>query len=46
VLPNGNIGILYEIGRNHIVDLGIAFVSFHPDELFRPGTLLDDNVRM
>ena len=46
VLPNGNIGILYEIGRDHIYDLGIAFVSFHPDELFTPGTLLDDKVRM
>jgi sialidase-1 len=42
VLPNGNIGILYEIGRDHIYDLGIAFVSFHPDELFRSGTLLNE----
>jgi sialidase-1 len=42
VLPNGNIGILYEIGRDHIYDLGIAFVSFHPDELFKPGTLLNE----
>ena len=46
VLPNGNIGILYEIGYDHIYDLGIAFVSFHPDELFNPGTLLNDNVRL
>ncbi len=46
VLPNKNIGILYEIGKDHIYDLGIAFVSFHPDELFSPGTLLHDNLRM
>ena len=46
ILPNGNIGILYEIGWGGIHDLGIAFVSFHPDELFSPGTLLDDDVRM
>ena len=42
VLPNGYIGILYEIGRDHIYDLGIAFVSFHPDQLFIPGTLLNE----
>lgn len=46
VLPNRNIGILYEIGRDHIYDLGIAFVSFHPDELFTPGTLLKERVKM
>jgi len=46
VLPNGNIGILYEIGRDHIYDLGIAFTSFNPDELFTPGTLLKERVRM
>jgi len=46
VLPNGNIAILYEIGFDHIYDSGIAFVSFPPDELFNPGTLLHDNVRM
>ena len=46
VLPNGNIGILYEIGWGGDHDLGIAFVSFHPDELFKPGTLLNDNLRM
>ena len=44
VLPNGNVGILYEIGRDHVYDLGIAFVSFHPDELFKPGTLLKEKI--
>ncbi|RKY60807.1 MAG: exo-alpha-sialidase [Candidatus Neomarinimicrobiota bacterium] len=46
VLPDGNIGILYEIGWGGDQDLGIAFVSFYPDELFKPGTLLDDDLRM
>lgn len=46
VLPDGNIGILYEIGFDFIYDLGIAFVSFHPDELFKPGTLLSDKAKM
>jgi len=46
VLPDGNIGILYEIGWGGDQDLGIAFVSFHPDELFTPGTLLGEDVRM
>lgn len=41
VLPDGKIAILYEIGRDHIYDLGIAFVSFLSDELFRAGTLLN-----
>jgi len=46
VLPNGNIGVLYEIGWGGDHDLGIAFVSFHPDELFTPGTLLNEKVRL
>jgi sialidase-1 len=46
VLPNGNIGILYEIGFDDIYDLGIAFTSFSPDELFSPGTLLSDKTKI
>jgi sialidase-1 len=46
VLPDGNIGLLYEVGdnTNGDVDIGIDFVSMNPDELFRPGTLLDNPI--
>jgi hypothetical protein len=42
VLPNGNIGLRYEVGNveEGWVDKGLMFVSVHPDELFMPGTLL------
>jgi sialidase-1 len=42
VLPNGNIGLLYEAGEG-FEDKGIVFVSMNPDELFKPGTLIDDS---
>jgi sialidase-1 len=41
VLPDGNIGLLYEIGGSDWDDLGLRFVSFSADELFGPGSLLD-----
>jgi len=41
ILPNGNIGLLYEIGGSDWDDLGIRFVSFPADALFKPGSLLD-----
>jgi len=46
VLPNGNIGLLYEFGDNTKgdEDKGIVFVSLGPDELFRPGTLIDHSI--
>jgi hypothetical protein len=42
VLPNGNIGLLYEVGlvEEDWADKGLMFISVHPDELFTPGTLL------
>ena len=42
VLPNGNIGLIYEVGNveEDRVDKGLMFVSVHPDELFTLGTLL------
>ena len=42
VLPNGNIGLIYEVGNveEGWVDKGLMFVSVNPDELFTPGTLL------
>jgi sialidase-1 len=44
VLPNGNIGLLYEVGlvEEDWKDKGIVFVSIHPDDLFKPDTLLDN----
>jgi sialidase-1 len=42
VLPDGNIGLLFEGGREFRHD-SITFVSINPDELFVPGTLLNDN---
>ena len=46
VLPDGNIGLLYEVGDNTKgdVDIGIDFVSMNPDELFTPGTLIDNSI--
>jgi sialidase-1 len=43
VLPNGNVGLLYEIGGSDWSDLGIRFISFPADELFKPGPLLDND---
>ena len=40
VLPDGNIGLLFEGGKEYRHE-GIVFVSIHPDELFQPGTLLE-----
>lgn len=46
VLPNGNIGLLFEFGKveEGWKDKGLMFVSIDPDELFTPGTLLDCNL--
>ena len=41
VLPNGNVGLLFE-GGNQFRYAGIVFVSIDPNELFKPGTLLKD----
>ncbi|MBD3289785.1 exo-alpha-sialidase [candidate division KSB1 bacterium] len=41
VLPDGNVGLLFEAGAEYRYE-GIFFVSIHPDELFQPGTLLDN----
>ena len=43
-MPNGNIGLLYEVGlvEEDWKDKGIVFVSIHPDDLFKPDTLLDN----
>lgn len=42
VLPNGNIGLIYEVGKveEGWADKGLMFVSMNPDDLFTPGTLL------
>ena len=42
VLPNGNIGLLFEGGREYRYE-NIVFVSIHPDQLFQPGVLLGSN---
>jgi sialidase-1 len=39
-LPDGNIGILFEAGEEHPYEK-IIFASFHPDELFHPGSLIN-----
>ncbi len=39
VLPNGNIGLLFEGGKEFRHET-VAFVSINPDELFTPGTYL------
>ena len=39
-LPDGNIGILFEAGEEHPYE-EIVFASFHPDEVFRPGNLIN-----
>jgi len=39
VLPNGNIGLLFEGGKAFRHET-VTFVSIHPDELFTPGTYL------
>jgi len=39
VLPDGNIGLLFEGGKDFRYE-SLTFVSIHPDELFMPGTLL------
>jgi len=39
VLPNGNIGLLFEGGKSFRHET-VSFVSIHPDELFTPGTYL------
>ena len=41
VLPDGNIGLLFEGGTEYRHE-GIVFVSIHPDQLFQPGTLLEN----
>jgi sialidase-1 len=41
VLPDGNIGLLFEGGKNYRYE-SLVFVSIHPDQLFEPGTLLDN----
>jgi sialidase-1 len=41
VLPDGNIGLLFEGGDKYRHE-SIVFVSVNPDKLFEPGTLLDN----
>jgi len=41
VLPDGNIGLLFEGGNDFRYE-SMTFVSINPDELFKPGTLLDN----
>ena len=41
VLPDGNIGLLFEGGKDFRYE-SLVFVSINPDELFEPGTLLDN----
>ena len=41
VLPDGNIGLLFEGGTEYRYE-SIVFVSFHPDKLFEPGTLFEN----
>lgn len=41
VLPDGNIGLLFE-GGNKFRYASIIFVSMDPDQLFKPGTLLNN----
>ncbi|TDN99000.1 sialidase family protein [Sunxiuqinia elliptica] len=38
-LPNGQIGLFFEAGQDHPYEK-MVFVSFNPDELIQPGTLL------
>lgn len=40
-LPNGKIGLLFEYGTEHRYDK-IRFVSFSPEMLFTPGTLIHE----
>jgi sialidase-1 len=40
VLPDGNIGLLFEGGKDFRYE-NIVFISMHPDQLFKPGTLLN-----
>jgi sialidase-1 len=42
VLPNGNIGLLFEGGKDFRYET-VTFVSINPDELFTPGTYLSLN---
>ena len=42
LLPNGNIGLLFEGGKDYRYE-SINFVSFNPDELFKLGTMLADD---
>ena len=41
VLPDGNIGLLFEGGKDFRYE-SMVFVSIHPDELFKPGTLINN----
>ena len=41
VLPDGNIGLFFEAGKNKRYEK-MVFVSFPPEELFSPGPLLTD----
>ena len=39
VLPGGIIGLFFESGEDHPYE-NMVFISFHPDELFNPGSLI------
>ncbi len=39
-LPDGNIGILFEAGEEHPYEK-IVFASFLPNDLFHPGSLIN-----